>query len=130
MNKEDFINQTVGGGLIQEDRDILNRYFNKEGEMSDGFAEACLMQLQMQTISRINGLNKLISESIHELGFMGQWTTLMQIFRTLPDCVSDAVRRDSFKDEMQEWAKEMNEFVGMGSIKRKRVLELLKKEES
>jgi hypothetical protein len=129
MTKSKFVSQTATGGLLQDDRDLLTKYFDDEGHMKDGFAEACLMQLQMQTISKINGLNKLISESIRELGFIGQWTNLIQIFRSLPDCVADAVQRDRFKEEMQEWAKVMNDFIGLASAQQKRAIELVKEEE-
>lgn len=131
MNRNDFASQTATGGLLRDDRQILRMCFDEEGKIKDEFAEICLQQLQMQTIIRINSLNKLISESIHELGFMGQWTTLSQIFRSLPDCVFDAAAKEPvFKDEMQEWAKEMNEFIGLGSLQRKRALELIKDEEA
>jgi hypothetical protein len=130
MNKDEFISQTITGGLLQDDRDLLSKYFDDEGNMKEGFEEVCLMQLQMQTTSKIMSLNKLISESIHELGFMRQWTNLIQIFRSLPECVSDAAGKDRFKEEMQDWAKVMNEFIGLGSAQQKKALELIKEEET
>jgi len=130
MDKEKFTSMTVYGGLFQDDRNLLQKCFDKEtGECDhEKFSEYCLINLQKQTSSRIMGLNKVISEAIREFEFLGQWTTLSQIFRSLPESIKNASRYETMNLKMDEYADEMNTFIDMGSVGRKRALELYKRE--
>lgn len=127
MNKSDFTSTTVLGGLIAEDRRALMSCFDEETGVvdADSFMEFCLMKLQLQTTLRIQKLNEQISSGIHELGFIGQWTNLTQVFRSLPDCVKDATVNCQFEDEMKDWADRQNKWIGLGAKQQEAALSFI-----
>lgn len=127
MNKEEFISATVLGGLIAEDRRVLASCFDDEtGEVdAESFMELCLSKLQLQSTLRIQNLNERISSGIHELGVIGQWPNLTQIFRSLPDCVKDATRNCQFEEEMTNWAKRQNEWIALGAKQQEAALSFI-----
>jgi hypothetical protein len=130
MNKSEFTSQTVMGGLIAEDRRVLLSCFDEEtGEVdAESFMEYCLMKLQLQSTLRIQKLNEQISSGIHELGVIGQWPNLTQIFRSLPDCVKDASVNCSFEDETKAWADRQNKWIGLGARQQEAALKFVEEE--
>lgn len=131
MTKDEFLNQTATGGLLTDDRELLMKCFDENGEVNaEAFMDYTLMQLQMQTSVRIQGLNKVISEALREFEFMKQWTNLSQIHRSLPDQIVGAARGTNFEAELKLWAEEMNTFNGLSREERKLALEAVKKKEA
>ena len=131
MNKSDFISATVMGGLIAEDRRALMSCFDEEtGAVdADSFMEFALMKLQLQSTLRIQNLNEQISKGIHELGVIGQWTNLTQIFRSLPDCVKNAAVNCSFEEEIDAWSQRQNAWIGLGAKQQEKALAFIKNDE-
>jgi len=131
MNKSKFIEMTVTGGLIGEDRRVLLSCFNEEtGEVdAKSFMDFCLMKLQLQSSLRIQNLNKLIADAIHELGMIGQWTNLCQIHRSLPECVKNAVLNEPFEADMTAWADRQNKWDGLAAKQQKAALDWLEEQE-
>jgi hypothetical protein len=131
MNKDTFVEMTVMGGMIAEDRRLLNSCFDEEtGEVdADSFMEYCLMKLQLQTTLRIQGLNKQIADAIHELGVIGQWTNLIQVHRSLPDCIKDAVRNESFEEDITNWVNRQNKWDGLAAKQQEAALAFVEEQE-
>ena len=133
MNKETFIEMTITGGMIAEDRRLLLSCFDEEtGEVKDpnSFMEFCLMKLQLQSTLRIQGLNKKIAEGINELGIIGQWTNLMQVHRSLPDETKNAVRNeDQFEKDITDWADRQNKWDGLAASQQKAALDFVEEQE-
>lgn len=131
MNREEFLNATATGGLLQEDRNRLLSCFDENGELDESsFAELSLMMLQHQTSSRIQLLNKKIADAIHEFEFMGQWTNLSQVLRSLPESIANAACQDkTFGKEIAEWSKEIDKFLGLSKEERKLALEYVEEQE-
>ena len=131
MNKSDFISATVMGGLIAEDRRALMSCFDEETGAVDAvsFMEFALMKLQLQSTLRIQNLNEQISKGIHELGVIGQWTNLTQIFRSLPDCVKNAAVNCSFEEEIDAWSQRQNAWIGLGAKQQEKALAFIKNDE-
>lgn len=115
MTKDEFIEQTVLGGITTEARQTLLKCFDEEGNIrNDDFTQFCLLHLQSQTSARIQMLNKLIADSIKEFVMMRQWTNLSQIYRVLPEDIERALKNEDGKiaQEIKEWcvrAKKFNE---------------------
>jgi len=130
MNKEEFLNRTVTGGLFSDDRQFILKYCFDENDQVDAeaFMEYVLMQLQMQTTTRIRHLNKQVADALHEFEYLKQWTNLHQIFRSLPEQIAKAARDSHFEEEWKDFANQVDTFLNLGAADRKRALELIKEE--
>lgn len=129
MNKDEFLERTVMGGLMSADRELLLKCFDENGEMNkEHFIDFSLMQLQSQTIARIKLLNKAVAEALHEFEYTKQWTNLHQIFRSLPGQIARAARDSHFEEEWKDFANQVDTFLNLGDADRKRALELIKEE--
>jgi hypothetical protein len=123
MDKQEFLDRTVMGGVLEDDRELLLSAIESGDYKS--LEDLLLTQLQVRTSQLINYHNQNISQSISELVRFKQWTNLLQIFRCLPDDVVQASRDDVFRETWESWAKTIKKFNGLSADQRELALELL-----
>ena len=121
MDKKDFLERTSMGGLVDEDRQLLLDTIEQGFSIED----AALMQLQFRTSLLFSMHHKMIAESIGALVKMKKWTSLMEIFRSLPGDIIDASNGTDAEKVWKEWATEMSAFMGMSQKNRKMALKLV-----
>ena len=132
MTKEEFVSQTVMGGLTSEARKALLMCFDEDGNMkTESFPELCLMHLQSQTSARIQMLNKAVADAIREFVFMRQWTNLSEIYRTLPEDIERALKNEdgTISQDVKEWCVRVKRFNGLSADDQRKALAYLDEQE-